>query len=778
MKKLLTSLLLLFLFSAFAQQPQRDTIAKKLESYFLPERENIHVQLNKSIYTTNEKIWYKGYVYHRKKNLPFFASTNIQVSLMDEAGKVIDSQLLYGNVGTFSGSFSLGENFISGKYYLQFYTNWMNNFTEDESSVYEVTVINIEKGAGNALAGPDLSKINIGLYPEGGTFVNGVQNVFGVQVSDCNHQPLAVTTAEIVDASGKLVQKIQINKFGYGKVIVPPNTGSGYKATVHFNDKTYDQAFPSPQATGIAIEASTMLAGKTVVILRTNKGTLDALGNKPLLLLVHNDEQASMFDIDFKGQTELKMPISNESIFEGMNTMRIIDANLNQLAERMVFKYPDAALHADISTKQAADTITFSGKINQPNMSLSISIMPEGSRSLDEANDIYGSIRILPYIKNQQKANGRYYLSTLSKGKNYELDLFLACQKSKYNWADIVKGLSKTTYPFDLGITLKGTVPKSAGSTDYSKVRLYSLMSAIDESTEVDKDGNFVFANLFIADSAYVNFTLLRKGQKPKELTLAPQIINGKKPYNKALTPQPRCYASTEAINNGLPNYYRESTEIEEVKIDAKRLKYANTNGNSYLRAYKITDEQASAYQNLVNFIKTYGMFDVNDREGQLTIYSRTINTLKGGRSGPIIYVDNMQLLDYSMLRNIQMNEVDEIYMSAHAIVPSVRNYMGIIRIYLKKGAKGSIKNKTPDIMIKNAFNQIPVFENVVYASTDDEGFTNFGVVDWKPIVVADENGNFTFTTPRMGQKTIKVLIEGFSTDGKLYSEIKTFTLE
>ena len=80
--------------------------------------------------------------------------------------------------------------------------------------------------------------------------------------------------------------------------------------------------------------------------------------------------------------------------------------------------------------------------------------------------------------------------------------------------------------------------------------------------------------------------------------------------------------------------------------------------------------------------------------------------------------------------------------------------------------------------MIKNAFNQIPVFENVVYASTDDEGFTNFGVVNWKPIVVADENGNFTFTTPRMGQKTIKVLIEGFSTDGKLYSEIKTFTLQ
>ena len=72
--------LCLFLFSApnlHAQDEKKDAIAKALNDYFFLERENIHVQLNKSIYTTNEQIWFKGYVFHRKKNIPFFTTVNI-----------------------------------------------------------------------------------------------------------------------------------------------------------------------------------------------------------------------------------------------------------------------------------------------------------------------------------------------------------------------------------------------------------------------------------------------------------------------------------------------------------------------------------------------------------------------------------------------------------------------------------------------------------------------------------------------------------------------------
>jgi len=39
---------------------------------------------------------------------------------------------------------------------------------------------------------------------------------------------------------------------------------------------------------------------------------------------------------------------------------------------------------------------------------------------------------------------------------------------------------------------------------------------------------------------------------------------------------------------------------------------------------------------------------------------------------------------------------------------------------------------------------------------------------------MTDENGEFNLALPKMSSKPLKVLIEGFSADGKLISEIKT----
>ena len=134
MKFYLSCLLFLALFypNLTNAQGNKEKIGKAITDYFHLERENIHVHLDKKIFLNNEQIWFKGYVFHRKLNIPFFATTNIYANLIDDDGNIIDTQLLYGNIASFSGSFKLNDTFKSGRYYLQFYTNWMNNFTEDE----------------------------------------------------------------------------------------------------------------------------------------------------------------------------------------------------------------------------------------------------------------------------------------------------------------------------------------------------------------------------------------------------------------------------------------------------------------------------------------------------------------------------------------------------------------------------------------------------------------------------------------------------------------------
>ena len=787
MKRIIFALLcpLLFLINtvnSYAQETKNDTLAKALSDYFFLERENIHVQCNKSVYTTNEQIWFKGYVFHRKKNVPFFTTVNIFANLIDDTGKIISTQLVYGNIGSFIGNFKLDNSFKSGKYYLQFYTNWMNNFIEDESGVYEVTIINPSNGAGNLFAGPDLTKINIELHPEGGTLLSGVPNVMGISVSDCNHNALPVSEVNITDVAGKIVQKVQVNKLGYGRFTLPANAPLGYKAIVNLNNVKYEQAFPAAQLKGVALEINNFSSpDKTIVTINTNKISLESFWGKPIYLLVHKDDIATIYEINFKGSLTAKIAIANADFPEGMNTIRILDHNLNELAERLIYKFPTNTLSSQITKgSQTATETEYLGKVNYANMNLSVSALPENTRSLDETNDIYSSLLILPYIENQKKASGRYYFASPSKAKMYELDLFLLSQKSKYKWHNILKNPAKNTFTFDMGLTLKGVVPTQAGDVSFAKVRLYSLTSTVDETTDVNEKREFIFNNLLIPDSTYVNFTLQRKGQKIKELTLAPQLFNGTRKYNKPYVPQPQFYAAAAPVTEGnaVPNVFKDVTELEEVKIDAKRLKYANAQGNAYLRGYKITDDVANSYLNIVNYLKTYSGFNVDDRGGTLTIYSRQKNSINAAQSGPIIYIDNVQQLDVSILTTILLDEVDEIYMNPHAIVPSIRNYTGVIKIYLKKGVRTTAKNTTPEILVKSGYEKITPFKNINYNTTNDEGFVNFGVIDWKPLIMTNETGNFKLNITRTAQKSVKLLIEGFSADGRMLSEIKVVPAE
>jgi hypothetical protein len=74
-------------------------IQDKLSSYFLLERENINLHLNKTTFLTNEKIWFKGYVLNRKTHQPFYNTTNVFALLYDEKGnKVFEKLYIYWKV--------------------------------------------------------------------------------------------------------------------------------------------------------------------------------------------------------------------------------------------------------------------------------------------------------------------------------------------------------------------------------------------------------------------------------------------------------------------------------------------------------------------------------------------------------------------------------------------------------------------------------------------------------------------------------------------------------
>ena len=198
--------------------------------------------------------------------------------------------------------------------------------------------------------------------------------------------------------------------------------------------------------------------------------------------------------------------------------------------------------------------------------------------------------------------------------------------------------------------------------------------------------------------------------------------------------------------------------------------------GNSQLRGYKIDELESKSFFYVLDYIRSKG-FNVSDNGVDVLITGRTINTLNGQPTQPMVYVDNMRLLSFEMLQNVQTVDVDEIYLNPHAVVPSVDNKMGVIRIYMKKGFRKSKDVSDTSMIVQNGFAKQAPFENANYISTSDKGYENFGIVHWDATVLPDATGEFTLEIPRSSQKTLKVLIEGFSADGKMISEIKTLNL-
>jgi len=179
-----------------------------------------------------------------------------------------------------------------------------------------------------------------------------------------------------------------------------------------------------------------------------------------------------------------------------------------------------------------------------------------------------------------------------------------------------------------------------------------------------------------------------------------------------------------------------------------------------------------------LNFIEQNG-FDVVRTMGEATVYSRGITTLKGAKASPLITIDERQLFTHTELSIMSMEEIDEIYLNPYGIVPSINNFMGIIKIYTKKTpfTKISANTNKNSFYIKDGFSRINPFKNVNYSNTQSQGFDNYGVIDWLPIKITNENGEFNFEITDYNKSKGRIIIEGMTNEGQLIQEERTIDL-
>lgn len=776
-KKIISLLLLLFPLFCVSQNAASDSVFSTIPSkYFEMNRENFHLQLNKNTYLTTENIWFKGFVFDKKNQQLLIETSNVHVNLLDENGTILDSKLCFASNGSFNGNFKLTDKLNSGLYYLQVYTNYSNNFAEDESGLFKIEIINPNSGQANY----ERNDPQISFRPEGGTFVENADNSIGIIIKDCLENGIEITDAKLFNSQNQEVISFKTNELGYGQFPITNAKNEQYKVRFKYKNKEYEKVVPAPQKNGIAMTMNNYANEKNVfVTLKTNASTLENEKQHDFYFVINQNDQVNFFKFKLE-KTIQNLTLPEGLFYDGINIIRILDHNKTPINERIIYKKFDNSFNANYTiVSKTKDSVkiaaTFLNKV-----SVGISVVPKESKSIAATQNIFNSLEISSYLKN--KFIGKVdFFNDSSRKNHYILDLILLCEKSKYDW-NSMKNVPKEIYSFNRGLTIKGTInTKTSGD---EKIEMFSFLEGINETAYLNDKNEFYFKNLIVTDSTTVNFALRNDKEKKLDLNFYAQLVSEEKPFNKLFSKLSENCVVTKSIKPisetiDLPKI-KDEIKLDDVLIKSgvkrKELENRFRNGNNNMRGFKISDGDYKMYTYLIPFLNSNG-FNATSRMGQVSITSRIRNSLSRVNS-PTVYLDEMELQEFDVLDNFSMQLIDEIFIDKYATNIQSKGGGGVIKIYTNQNYKSKvspIKSKT--FVVKNGFSKASPFVNPNYSDFSDEGFKNYGTISWIPNAEKNQT-SVLFTVPTYGQKEVIICTEGISEDGKMISKITNLNIE
>ena len=768
---------LLFFQSNSQNSNSQNAIENSLENYFQYDREIIHVQFNKNKYVNTEDIAFKGYIRSKNNTLLAENTTNIQLVIYDSQRQIIQKQLLFASKGTFAGGIHLNDKFKAGKYYFHFFTNWMHNFIEDDSFLQTIEIIDKKETYNFDSDEPNWKTAEITLFPEGGSIINNMDNTVGVKITDCNQRGIQINDGVIVDSKSNEISHFHTNHSGNGVFYINPDLNETYTLKIKSDKVTISKPLPSTQETGIVISYNNNLNQQNLVVnIRMNEKGAESYANKKFNLLIHQNKNAVLKEITFNDkQTEQIVYFDKKYLSNGVNSIRLIDENLNEITERLLYHYGTMKPVTTLEARAIAnDSVVLSGKTEVNQANLSVSILPADNTCADQKRAVMGTFYLNAYLETPEINNYSYY-DPENKTRKEEIELLMLNQnRSKYLWDNIKSNPPKMNYTFDKGVTISGKIEKALKPNSKFKVSLFSLKDNVFEETTIDEQNNFKFENFYARDSTVFILQLMDEKNLSAYTKMSTRVSSYTTPLNLPIPwDNPICPVLKIPNTNftfSAPKLEDSTTQLKEIIITNNSKKQILTNTTSMsmnAQGFKIQEGQ---HGNVLDFIGRNGYRTGIDNE-ENEAYIRNSYS-KNSDNAPSVYIDDIQQTDFNFLFNLELSDVDEIYIDKSGLSDNSSRGVGTIKIFLKNGVKNKFfKIKYTSMIVTNGFTPNIEFKNS-YFETQKE-FYYFGTLHWTPTITLKDSPNFEVKFPKGNQKEIKVQIEGFTPEGQLISEIK-----
>ena len=784
--------LLLILSYSFQLQSQEinnafNKVIEEYNNYFLLEPETFYTQINKDKYFNGESLWFKSYVYNTRALTPYFATTNINVSIYDSIGKLIEKKLFYAEEASTFGHFSIDNKYKPGKYYIKTSSNWMNNFNEDRSYIKEFEVLTDSKN--NIIAKSNQpNTYDFKILPEGGHIVNNTINTFGFKIIDNKGHGVKIVSGNIL-TNNKLITSFKNNSLGIGKFIFFVEDDENYTVNFELKDGSIiSKKIEKAETFGIAMSAENIFNKEHLIIsLKTNKATLPKLLNKTHYLILNRDGFLKKIDVTFtNNKLDYSIRFKKELMIPGINILTLFNNEGQPISERLLFNpigiKTTLLPEPEIIKEQDSSIIKYQlnkGIIGNKG-SMSVSVLPNTTKAYKSNSSIISSFLLNPYIKGKIE-NPSFYFNSLNRKSLYNLDLLLTTQGwSKYSWNHIFYKPQYPLYDFEVGFKVKGKINNHKYNPKENIV-LISKTNGIQLESKLFEDNSFEFKNLFIKDSSDIRFSLKKNKQTRPNIyfVLSPSFKKDSISITSSINNE-----NTYKYENksSLDFVYKSPVVLDTINLDgsnkSKKPKNRLLQGSSFGSKH-ISFEGNNRYSSaslVTDVIKDNG-FDVYNTGLDVNIKSRRVLS-KFSPVSPAVFIDNISQIDLRVLATMRISEVEEMNISQRGNLLGSAGAGGVIQIFTKTKFNNKSRSKFNSQISNYGFSNQKEYYSPLYDKSNNGVFSQFGVIHWNPVVKVDSEGSLVFKIPNYKSNKINLYIEGMCENGSLFSKLETVSLD
>lgn len=781
----------LFIFyTSFGQSPKtNDELASSYFDYFQLNRETGFLHLNKNVLVPNEELWFAAYVFDNRIFQPNLETANLLIDVFNSSGEHMETQTLFINAGKGTGHLQLDpKKYKEGNYFIKATTRYMENFREELGYVTHFTILssNPEKQED-----PE-SAFELHILPEGGHLLLNQQNLVGVKLIDELGDGVSFTKGRLVDQNDNLITSFKSNRFGMGKFNFTPEPGKTYSLLIKDESgREIKKKLPAAEIKGINLTTN-IVEDNLIISIRTNPESIPEIEKQNYTLAVHQEGKMKQFQFSFpKNKTVAPIVIPADSLYSGVNILTIFDEELVPIVERQIFNYDLKRIKVNASiVKNYGDSLVIALKSKTQNLapnSISISVLPAATESVNASHNILSAFYLKPYLKGNIQDAPYYFSGEIEqRRREYDLDLLLLTQGwSKYSWNNIFNHPLEEYKRPEEGFTIRGQL---TAKKDLKGENLFVVSedSGLFQILEIGDNNSFEAKNVFLIDSSSVSIGL-PKGYnnriiKPKVFAHVlvdqsqPIIQNDNLKILGKTQPVVEKYILKDFIEKGeaLDTVYLEGRSKNKQQIR----EMMDPTGNTHY----IDDVTSRQYMFLTEYLRSRG-FLIGREFGVLYIvrprFRHTFNALsdtKKGSGQPVIILDGTRLQDYTILDQMMMSEIKSVSIKKYgAGERGIISLAGVIKIETKRGKdfdNSALEETTFKLIAENGYAPTREYYAPKYKSYTNPLFTKFGAIHWLDDIFLDQDGLGSFKILNTMQREIKLFIEGMTEKGDLISEV------